>query len=233
MGIINKKGELTSKQIITILILIVSFAVILIFLFSLNLGKETGREACKQSVELRGVALLGKFMSFNCNTEYICISGGGKCEGVPEKTSIVKVSNSDSNEELLKELLNLRESCFWQFGEAEINIGDGVCGLCSVVYFDEFLKGREEITAEENFQFLESNSPKGKEINYIQYFYRYNTWDELKAAADREGKVINGIDFSQNYMVYYRYGTKYAIGFAPYNSQEINNLKCDSFATVS
>ena len=45
-----KRGELTSQQLVTIIILIISFAVILILIFKLNLGQESDKEICHNSV---------------------------------------------------------------------------------------------------------------------------------------------------------------------------------------
>jgi len=53
---INKwfnKGELTTKQLITIIILIASFAVILLLIFRLDFGKITDDQVCYNSVVLQ------------------------------------------------------------------------------------------------------------------------------------------------------------------------------------
>ena len=50
----NKKGEMTTQQIVLLIILIASFAVILGFLFKLNFGAESEKDICHNSVVLRG-----------------------------------------------------------------------------------------------------------------------------------------------------------------------------------
>lgn len=46
----NRKGELTTQQLVMLIILILSFAVILFFIFRLNLGGTTNKEICHDSV---------------------------------------------------------------------------------------------------------------------------------------------------------------------------------------
>jgi len=45
-----KKAELTTQQIVTIIILIISFAVILFFIFRMNFGEIEKKEICHNSV---------------------------------------------------------------------------------------------------------------------------------------------------------------------------------------
>jgi len=56
----SKKAELTTKQIISIIILIISFSIIIAFLFMLNLREVISQETCRNSVILRSTVPFGK-----------------------------------------------------------------------------------------------------------------------------------------------------------------------------
>lgn len=140
----NKTGELTTQQLVTIIILIVSFGVILILLFRLDLGEITNREICHNSVVLKskGENLVGKL---DCKTDYLCISGGGECKDFnPTTTTEV---DSNNKEEILKAIADERDNCWWMFGEGKLDyvgyswkldiIVGTHCAICSVVKFDE------------------------------------------------------------------------------------------------
>ena len=57
----NKRGELTTQQIIMITIIIISFVVLLYFLFRLNPGETSSKQVCYNSVVLadKGEGLVG------------------------------------------------------------------------------------------------------------------------------------------------------------------------------
>ena len=79
----NHKGELTTQQIVTLIILVVSFAVILFLIFRLNLGETTQKEICHNSVLMKAKSLPGTGY-LDCKTNYVCISGGGECDEFSE-----------------------------------------------------------------------------------------------------------------------------------------------------
>ena len=95
---LNKKGELTTTQLVTIIVLIASFAIILILLFRLNLGETTDSEICRNSVVLKG-RTEGFAGTLDCKTQYICISGGSDCTNF-SATEKVKVNSEERNETL-------------------------------------------------------------------------------------------------------------------------------------
>ncbi len=137
----QRHGELTSKQLVTIILVIVSFTVILIFFFTLNLRSDVDKEACRNSVVLRGTAPFGKSVELNCETEDICISKGGKCTEVSGNDArTIKVKDKN---ELLTELGQLMYDCWWQTGSGEVDYLQGhaggvrkYCFICNRIYFD-------------------------------------------------------------------------------------------------
>jgi len=211
----KKKADLTAKQLVTIIILIVSFSVILLFFFNLNLGKETDVEICRTSVVQKSKGIFG-----DLGIQYKC------------KTQDVSIPNLESNK-VYEELLKLQEDCFWMFGEGKIDLGDRVCAICSVIEFE----GNEVINQENYFKYLESKNVEGESFNYLYYFYGEHYWSSLKKKWEDGGAIpkkgVPEFDVSKKYMVFYSYVEKeiFDIGISPYRAENIEKLNCKEFAT--
>lgn len=197
----RKKGELTTQQIVTIIILIVSFAVILFFLSRLNLGETSNKQICHNSVLLKSKTK-GFGGPLDCRTNYLCISGGGKCETI-DPTGTIKV-NPDKKGEIMEAIAKEMADCWWMFGEGKIDyvaFFDGetkiieknvVCGVCSIVEFDPVIQRKqEEITYKELIKHLEKN--KRGEENYLKYLYDIPSWDKIGAIKDNECNFVEEI----------------------------------------
>jgi hypothetical protein len=141
---INRKGEMTTEQIVMIIVLIVSFLVILFFFFRLNLGGTTNDEICHNSVVLRSKSA-GIAGGLTCKTDYVCISGGGSCTNLNAGTTI-SVTPTDKNA-IMKVLADQMADCWYTYGEGkldylELNFGQQTvtggsgCGVCSTIGFD-------------------------------------------------------------------------------------------------
>src|SRR3989338_2616601 len=79
----RKNGEITTQQIVILIILIASFVVILFLLFRLNLGKQTSVDLCRNSVILKGKSVLPKdTIKLDCYRSYKCLTFDGSCEGL-------------------------------------------------------------------------------------------------------------------------------------------------------
>ncbi len=196
---INKRGELTSQQIVTIIILIVSFVIILIFFLTLNLRSEIGKESCRNSVALRGSAL-GKGTSLNCKTEDVCLSMGGKCDEAGSNVQIIKVKNQD---ELKEKLANLMYDCWYQIGEGKVdylptNYGTeaNYCAICNRIYVDDNIrdKGWGKINAEEYYTYLaDKKTPDGK-TTMLYYLHGLSSLDSVFQSL--EGTVnVNELNY--------------------------------------
>jgi hypothetical protein len=141
----EKRGELTSKQLITIIILILSFAIIIIFFISLNLRSTTDSEICRNSVISRGGLPLGAdTIKLKCKTKDICFNMGGDCDVTRDDLVSIKVQDK---EELIQELAILLWDCWYQMGEGKVNYmsaglgnGEAYCSLCDRVNFDDKIK---------------------------------------------------------------------------------------------
>jgi hypothetical protein len=185
MKIKDKHGELTTKQLVTIIILIVSFIIVLFLLFKLNLGETTNKEVCHNSVILkeRSGILAGPL---DCRTNYLCISGGEDCEEIPT-TSTIDVDSENKNE-TMKALADEMSDCWWMFGEGKMDYIDTAafervaCSICSIVEFDETLH-ETSISYEEFYNYLKT-APKTQAQTYLKYLYATDDLETLQEQFD-------------------------------------------------
>ena len=183
----NKRGELTTTQLVTIIVLIVSFVIILFFIFKLNFGETTDQEICRNSVVLKEAP--GDFTgTLDCKTKYVTIE-------------------SEDKGEIMKVIADEMASCWWQFGEGEINYGEGFTetnvhyAICSIVTFDEKVQEKiSEITYQEFYTFLQKEN-KTSSQTYLQYLYSKNTFDNLDDEEYFGFSLSDSIDTSQKYSI--------------------------------
>ena len=215
---INKRAELTTAQLVGLLVLIASFVILLILFFRLNLGEESNKEICHNSVLLKDKT--GGFVgSLDCRTNYVCISGGDDCEDSFSSKVNVDPSNKD---EIMKAIADEEVGCWWQFGEGKVNnyaggVGDIAptkvyCAVCSVIQFDK--KVQEEvskITYPEYYSYL-SRTEKGDSQTYLQYLFKTSDPSSLRInehfgvvdinsdffATKEKYSIITGIDSNAN-----------------------------------
>jgi len=186
---INKKAELTSKQLITIIILIISFAIILIFFLTLGLRKTIDTETCRNSVILRGSLLLGgETVQLKCKTSDVCLSMGGDC-GVTRK-DLVTIKVKDENE-LTKEMVNLLWDCWWMMGEGKVDyMSAGVgfqetyCTICSRVNFDDKIKAKYKeqggIPYSLIYNYMASTKVPERDETFLFSTYKVNSLDVIR-----------------------------------------------------
>ena len=195
----NKKGELTTQQLVVIIILIVSFIVILFLLFRLNLGETSTKEICHNSVVLKAKSgvLAGPL---DCRTNYLCISGGGKCEEI-SATATVKVDSNNKNE-TMKAIAEEMVDCWWMFGEGKIKYAGGdlssktSCSICSIVEFED----TPLISYKEFYNYLKTTQ-KTKSQTYLQYLYSTGTLNEIENDFPLEGYLTNNLESAKTYFI--------------------------------
>jgi len=175
MSIKSKKGELTTTQLVTIIVLIVSFVIILFLIFRLNLGQTTDAEICHNSVILRGQSKLNSG-PLDCKTEYLCISGGEECADFSATEEIdVDVKNEDG---IMMVLADKMAECWWMFGEGKVNYGktefietEAEYAMCSTISFDSSIQKQiSEISYSDFYDYLEK-AKKSQSQTYLQYLY--------------------------------------------------------------
>ncbi len=205
---IGKRGEITTQQLVIIIILIVSFVIILFLLFRLNLGTTSDKEICHNSVVLKSksASIVGEL---DCKTNYLCISGGGKCEGI-NPTETVKV-DPENKEEIIKAMADEMADCWWMFGEGKLDYIDikafekeTACAICSIVKFDDKIQEAQEegITYEEFLNNL-TNQIEDRDETYIHYFFDVYTIENLldKDKVIKKDYQTRTISLKDRYMI--------------------------------
>jgi hypothetical protein len=184
-----KKGELTTQQLVTIIILIVSFIIILTLIFNLNLNETTNKEICHNSVLLSQKTALG-LGHLDCKTNYVCISGGEKCDEInPTITIKINLNDKNAKNEIMKVIADEMVDCWWMFGEGKIDYiksssSETHCATCSVIKFDKKIQQKfSNIDYMEFYKFL--NSPKDDTQTYLKYLYNINDVYEFVNKFDK------------------------------------------------
>ena len=221
-----KKGEITTAQIVTIIILITSFLVILFFIYKLNPKEETTKNLCYNSVVLKSNSPIKSQISLDCHTNYICVSDIGSCKDADSGAVVVKSSDS------VKSVANEIANCWGEFGEGKLDfIGyEGFktrsCGICSKIYFSDKLDGNFVSTFSSNLaDYMDKNKVSGKEMNYISYT-GINVGDVKKIDLTSDKKLIVFYTISKR--------SKPFSVFEPtvnlIESSKINDAQCDDFS---
>ena len=200
---INKKGELTTKNLITIIVLITSFVIILFLLFRLDLGAVTDKEICHNSVVLKSKAQ-GLVGELDCKTNYVCISGGGECEEIsPDETINV---NADNKEEIMKVIADEMADCWWMFGEGELaylgtDFQGEHCAICSEIKFDSLIQDElPEITYLEFYNYL-SQTMKSDTESYLRYLYESFNVESVQEINDKISIAEEIIDTKEKFVI--------------------------------
>ncbi len=213
-----KKGELTTQQIVILVIALVSFSVLIYFLVILNPGEVTNKQLCHNSVALidKGKGIVG---NLDCRTEYVCLSGGDSCEQFLP-TSEIKIDSS-SKEQVFKELANEMQDCWWMFGEGKIDYTsleyweeikenfaqeDYVCAICSRIKFDKTIqKDLPSLSYSEFYGYLATNESGEKGQTYLRYLYGINSLSSLSVISQGQLKDFDfnkeKIDTTKDYLI--------------------------------
>src|SRR3989344_419481 len=128
----KKKGEMTSGQIVSLIILIISFVVILLVFLANDWNQTIDSETCHQSVIYRAsLHQLAKsatdYVPLKCKTEKICLTDGEECKEYGKdsrKNPVTTVKLEDNKDEAKKQILdsiaNSLYECHTMMGEGEV-----------------------------------------------------------------------------------------------------------------
>ena len=186
MEIQNKKGEVTTKQLVTLIVLIASFLIILFFIFSLDLGGTTDEQICRNSVVLKGkIPLAGPL---DCKTNYVTIE-------------------TENKEEVMKIIADKMASCWYMFGEGKIdyssklaNAGTVSCSVCSILEFDTDIQNTDTISYQEFYNYLK-NTKKTESQTYLQYLYSTNDLNFFSQEFNPSNYLSNNLKFNKQYFI--------------------------------
>lgn len=154
MEIKNKRGSMTAKQLVSVILLVLGFAILLFIFYQINWTGQIDKQVCHESVVLRATApmVAQDLVPLKCRTSKVCTTSGivgGKCEadfGNAKGITKAKISEVEDVEKLVaQEIID----CWSMMGEGKISLfsqywGErygigGVypsCVICSRVAFD-------------------------------------------------------------------------------------------------
>ena len=195
----NRRGELTTKQLVTLIVLITSFIIILFLIYRLNLGGTTDAEICRNSVVLRDKPLGDLVVPIDCKTQYVCISGGSDCQSISATEKI----NAKTKNEIMKVLADKMSECWWQFGEGKIDFRadlreggtDITCAVCSLVNFKDIPQEEQTIPYPEFYNYLRTTL-KTNSQTYLQYLYSENDINFLS-----KDYLNNNLELNKQYFI--------------------------------
>ncbi len=221
----KRKGELTSGQIVSIVILAVSFIVILFILYkSYNWNPLIDRETCHQSVVYRSsVNYAGiqtsRMVPLKCQTEKICLTMGGKeCIQVGKNTPANPVTTVKLDKDIIsarQQVINtIAESmydCHSMLGEGQLlfmpqkTLNYNYCLICTRFVIDEEARQKlGDIKYTELYQNLGNKVAPNKKT-YLEYLHPdwkdwhsiWNLFLELKNNIKDDG-ITGDVQFRNN-----------------------------------
>ena len=156
---VKKRAEMTSKEIVGLIIVIFCFLVVLVFIGIMQWRASANQDACHESVVLRssfnfGAFELGKNIPLKCKTENICLSMSGddcvQAYGKNTKDNPVTTTkinlNKDPNaarEQIKSAIADSMYDCNSILGEGKLDFmphkfyKEDYCMLCSRVALDK------------------------------------------------------------------------------------------------
>jgi hypothetical protein len=215
----SKRGDITTEQIVFLIILIASFAVILFFIFRLNLGQTTEKEVCHNSVLTRGSNVIpGESIPLNCKTHYICITQDGSCEKLNGDYDTEKVSTDTETYDVIA---NEMADCWWMFGEGKVNyLGEELlpqlyCSLCSQVAFDDSMNQifpNNKIGQDAIYNYLAITNISGKDTTYLDYLTGLKNSQAIEETLKQNKSAFGEINFDKHYSVTMGEFSKISVG---------------------
>ncbi|MCL5018226.1 MAG: hypothetical protein M1416_00455 [Candidatus Pacearchaeota archaeon] len=214
----NKKGDITTQQIVLLIILIASFAVVLFFIFRLNLGATTEKEVCHNSVLTRGSNVVpGESIPLNCKTSYLCFTEDGSCEKMSGSFDVKKVTSDTETYDILA---NEMADCWWMFGEGKVNyLGEELlpklyCSICSQITFDDSMGQIFEdnkISQNAFYNYLATTEiSEGK--SYLEYLNGLKNSQAIEETLLTNQSAFGEIDFNKHYSITMGVYSKISVG---------------------
>ncbi|HOW36703.1 MAG TPA: hypothetical protein PLK34_00425 [Candidatus Pacearchaeota archaeon] len=183
---LNKRGELTTDQIVLIVILILSFSVIILFINRVGPDQTADKQICRSSVVLAAQKnLLGTLAQsgINCKTNYLCISFKEDCKGMEASQKEI-IGKSYAKQEVLRVIVEELADCWQMYGAGVLNYKsnqganantDNYCAACTKIEFDSQIRNAQlsPITYREFYNYLKRvNIPSGTKTYYDYFCYQ-------------------------------------------------------------
>lgn len=186
-----KRGELTSSEIVGIVMAIAGFILVAIFLaIFFDDGSNQDRELCKLSVLSRATSplLTQSTVPLKCTTGKICITSellGGDCKQFLGEKAVRKVrigSSETSDARIKQEMANAMYDCWNMMGQGKLDLfgqaGDyfgspdnPTCVVCSRIAFADDVSDDTIVRALRGFDnYLQDNPVPNHDYSYLQFF---------------------------------------------------------------
>lgn len=188
----NKKGEISSEQLVITVIAILGFVIVLIFWASIKFS-YTEDEICKFSVLSRATTPVDSakgFVPLKCGTKKICITdGNGKCEAYFSGETNIDYITVDSNkraeaaETIAKINVEQLYGCWDLMGQGKLEIFpqsvlkkigfvsevDNGCVICARIAIDDKINDKDTILNLVDVSgYMRNTQVPGKALTYLQ-----------------------------------------------------------------
>jgi hypothetical protein len=181
----SSRAEITSTQIVGLVLLILGFVIVLFLLQRFAIVGNIDRTVCHESVVLRGTvpSLVKNYVNLNCKTKKVCASdnlfGKGDCDAFAKSENIVKakVSDKDDVERMISRevlecwnIMGEGKMSLFSSGLASFGIG-GVyptCVICSRIDFEEGLEEKIDLANVDVLDYMNKHQAPNKEVSYLE-----------------------------------------------------------------
>ncbi len=190
----QKRGEITSTQIIGIVISIIGLVIIVVFLGIIFNGYDSSAdmEACRLSILTRATAptIAQANVPLKCSTQKICVTDklfGGECEQFAGEDNVVTVKvngdDIDKAKQIEKIMAENMYTCWSMTGQGKLDLfgkatnlvgfgdADSTCIICSRVALDDQISN-ETLKLIDLDTYLENNyiPLQGSSLTYVEAF---------------------------------------------------------------
>jgi hypothetical protein len=182
----NRKGEMTSEQLIKLGIIVLSFVIILIFMYFFSWKGQINEDTCHTSVILKKSIpekplVGGKAFDIplKCKTEKVCVvsESGEVCDNFGKSREVVNVKVS-SEQDIIKIVADSMAGCWIMMGESKGNMifsrkfsfdkyyAYGV--ICKIIDFSRGVKEKYPKISSAKINYYMNNKVPEKDFTYWQ-----------------------------------------------------------------
>src|SRR3989344_3389121 len=188
----NKNADITTSQIVMIILLVAGFAIIVFFIIQLSWSGQINRQVCHESVVVRGTlpSLARGYIPLKCMTDKVCITSStfGSCEAFKDVKGVTRARISSDKDKARKDIERTITqeiySCWTMMGQGKLSLfsqeltktyGIGTvyptCVLCSRIAFDKtsLEKTGADLSKIDVLEYMMSHMVPGKNVSYYSY----------------------------------------------------------------
>jgi len=186
----EKRAQITSKTLVTMILLILGFLIVLFLYYQFNWTGRVDDEVCHQSVIYRGtlpgLAGVKEYVPLKCKTEKLCVTSGlvgGSCEEFENVKGVTKIKVK-TKEQVERAIAQEIVDCWRMMGEGKLSVfsqwlaedyGIGSvypsCVICSRIAFDKAKLEEKGINLDEInvMSYMMTRAVPDRDISYYEY----------------------------------------------------------------